>query len=211
MADEPVTSLPEQRSILNKAQLLLGATRRIDSVNDRDDREAENLLILWDIARRAAIALHPWNFALKRERVMPESDVEPIGYEFQYRLPTDCLRWLPWDRDSEHHFEGVEEGGFLLTNHAGSIVVRYVRDVIAVDRWSPLFVDIMAYTLAVEYCQGKTQLVGLRDRLSNERLDKLTEGYRVDGAASANRRRGPSVRNSGWAGARFNRNGTFGR
>lgn len=203
--------LPDQRTIANKAMLLLGSGRRIATLDDRDSDDAADLLALWDIARRSAITLHPWNFALKRIDVTRDPQVSARRPIYRYAKPADCLRWLPWSRDHELYVDLIEEGDWLLADDEGPIVLRYLRDVPEVARWAPLFVDVMAYTLAAEYCQGKTQLLGLRDRLTNERAELLRDAKRVDGAQSGNQRRGALVaRTSRWAGARFTRNGTRG-
>lgn len=204
MADTPAPSLPTKRIVLNKVMLLIGTPKRIsDSENPAPGGDAESLSILWDIARRAAITLHPWNMALTRAKLTREDEPpSDTGPAYRYAVPVNWLRWLPWDRDSEFHFEAVEEGGYLLTNDAGPIVARGLVDVPETAKWPPLFVDVMAYTLAVEFCHGKTQLLGLRDRLIADRAEKLDEAYRVDGLATQNRQR-PSYRQSRWAGARF--------
>ncbi|MCP3730437.1 hypothetical protein M9978_08345 [Sphingomonas sp. MG17] len=203
MADTPAPSLPGKRVVMNKTLLLLGSSKRVSNTDDSTDADTESLNILWGIARRAALALHPWNFALTRKKIDREdAAVSEVGPAYSYKLPLEWVCWFPWSRDSEYYFEAVEEGGFLLCDSAGPLVVRGALDVDVPAKWSPLFVDVMAYTLAVEFCHGKTQLVGLRDRLTHERAEKLDEAYRVDGRATPNRPR-PSHHNSGWAGARY--------
>lgn len=204
MADTPAPSLPTKRTVLNKVMILIGSAKRVsDSANPQPGSDEESLASLWDIARRAAITLHPFNFALTREKLYREAgEPSDIGPAYRYKIPANWLCWFPWDRDSDFYFEAVDEGGYLLTDEPGPIVARGGVDVQEVARWSPLFVEVMAYTVAVEFCQGKTQLLGLRDRLANERQEKLDEAFRVDGRATQNRKR-PSHRQSGWAGARF--------
>lgn len=205
----PIAAPPNQIAILNKTLLLLGSAARISTADPDDSGDARDLLALWDIARRAALALHPWNFAISRVRIERDADFLALGAgpAFRYRLPVGtCLRWLPWDRDNPDWFDAVEEGGFLLSDNEGPLIVRHITDVPDMSLWAPLFADVQAYTLALEFCQGKTQLSGLRDRLTRERSDRLDEAYRVDGAASPNRPAGPSTRQSRYAGARFRPN-----
>lgn len=203
MADTPAPTLPTKRVIFNKALVLLGSSKRISNPDDAMDADAANFSILWDIARRSAIALHPWNFALKREKLHRETgEPSELGPAYAFRLPPAWLAWKPWDRSSEFWFDAVEEGGFLLCDSDGPLIARGVIDVDDVTRWPPLFVDVMAYTLAIEHCVGKTQTLGLRDRLMNERAEKLDEGFRIDGLSSANRPR-PAAPVSRWAGARY--------
>jgi hypothetical protein len=206
MALAPVAT--DAKHIANKALILLGSGKRVETFDDRDSTDTSDLIALWDIARRAAIVLHPFNFALARTAI--DRDPGPPrtrGPLYSYTKPITCLRWLPWSREDDLFFDAVEEGGKLLCDEEGPIVMRFLRDVTETSAWSPMFVDVMAYTLAIEYCQAKTQLLGLRDRLTNERGEKLSEAKRIDGLASPNRRASPSIVHSRWAGARFARNG----
>jgi hypothetical protein len=204
------TPPPNQLKVLNKALILLGSGRRLATADETDSDDARDLIALWDIARRAALELHPWNFAITRVKIAREADWEPVGNgpAYRFKLPVGtCLRWLPWDRDNADWFDAIEEGGYLLSDEAGPIICRHIFDQDDMSLWSPLFLDVMSYTLAIEYCQGKTQLSGVRDRLTRERLERLEEAYRTDGAKSPNRPAGPSVVQSRWAGARFRPNG----
>jgi hypothetical protein len=205
----PVSTSDKQ--IANKALILLGSARRIQTFDDSDSADTADLIALWDIARRAAIVLHPFNFAITRTSLDRDpGEAAARGPAFTYTLPPDCLRWLPWSREQELWFDAVEEGGKLLADDDGPIILRYLRDEANSAAWPPLFVEMMAYTLAIEYCQAKTQLSTLRDRLSRERDDKLSEARRVDGLSSPNRVPSPSPRRSGWVGARWRGNGQFG-
>lgn len=206
MSQQPVSTSAKQ--IANKALVLLGSARRMNAFETGDNADTDDLVALWDIARRSAIVLHPFNFALTRASLDRDAGAAATrGPAYSFTLPSDCLRWLPWSREDELWFDAVEEGGNLLSSDDGPLIVRYLRDVTDVSRWPPLFCDVMVHTLAVEYCQAKTQLLGLRDRLTSERAELLSDAKRVDGLASPNRRATPSVRNSGWAGARFRPNG----
>lgn len=203
---------PNQRDILNKVMILLGSARRIDTAATDDSADASDLLALWDIARRAAIVLHPFNFAIKRQKTLRDTGTADDGGPlYRYTMPADCLRWLPWNRNENLWFDAVEEGGKLLSDDEGPVVIRYLVDVPNAALWSPLFCDVMAYTLAMEYNQAKTQLVSLRDRLASERQDMIDAAKRIDGLASANRQAGVTTINSRWAGARFRPNSPYGR
>lgn len=203
MTEPTAPTLPTRRVIYNKVMLLLASARRVSNPDNPEDTDTESLNFLWDIARRAAIVLHPWNFAIGREKLYREAGApSELGPAYSYTTPVHWLRWLPWDGGSEFHFDAVEEGDFLLSNHAGPIIARGLIDVPDVTKWPPLFVDAMAYTLAIEFCQAKTELMGLRDRLTSDRTEKLAEAFRVDGLSTPNRPR-PSHHGSRWVGARY--------
>lgn len=197
-----------QTGIYNKAIVLLGSAESLRS-HDEPLPSAQSLSALWDISRRSALALHPWNFAVRRAKLQRDTEAPEFGYAYQYELPEDCLRWLPWDTDSPYYFEGEEEGGLLLTDEE-EIFVRYIYDHTEIPAWSPLFVDVMAYTLAAEFCEGKTGIKGLRTSLIDQRDKMVMSARKADGLATGARHRRRSVVRSRWAGARH-RNGILGR
>lgn len=195
-------------AIYNKAIVLLGSRETLLSP-DEAIPSAQSLSALWDIARRSALAMHPFNFAIKREKLQRDTKAPAFGYAYQYKRPANMLRWLPWDSDDPYYFDGEEEGDFFLTDEP-EIFIRYIGDHTDSSKWSPLFVDVLAHTLAVEYCEGKTGLMGLRRVLSEDREAMLRAARKADGLATGKRKRNRRVGSSRWAGARY-RNGVLGR
>lgn len=194
-----------QTEIINKAVVLLGSSETLSNI-DAGTPSSNNLITLWKIARRSLLALHPWNHAIKRVKLTPETEVPAFGYSKQFALPDDCLRWLPWPTGDQYWFEGEHEGMFILANDS-AIYIRYIVDVEEWAKWPALFVDLMSYQLAYEYCEGKTGLKGLRDRLMVDRDEALRLAKRADGLATGKRDRGTVQSRSRWAGARNHRNG----
>lgn len=195
-------------AIFNKAIVLLGSRETLLSP-DEAIPSAQSLTALWDIARRSALALHPWNFAIIRAKLTRDTAAPAFGYAYRYKRPADCLRWLPWDSDDPFHFEGEEEGKFFLTDEE-EIFIRYIGDHTETGDWSPLFVDVLAHTLAAEYCEAKTGLRGLRQSLLDAREEMLRAARKADGLATGRRNRRRRVGSSRWAGARY-RNSVLGR
>lgn len=203
-----MTTATGRTAIYNKAIVLLGSRETLLSP-DEAIPSAQSLSALWDIARRSALAMHPFNFAIEREKLMRDTQAPACGYQYRFLKPTAMLRWLPWDSDDCYYFDGEEEGEFFLTDEP-EIFIRYIGDHTDSSKWSPLFVDVMAYTLAMEYCEAKTGLTGLRNALADERENLLRAARRADGLATGKRKRNRRVGSSRWAGARF-RNGLLGR
>lgn len=195
-------------AIFNKAIVMLGSRESL-LAHDETIPSAQSLTALWDIARRSALALHPWNFAIRREKLLRDTKAPEFGYLYRFKRPADCLRWLPWDSDDPFHFDGEEEGDFFLTDEP-EIFIRYVGDHKDIPSWSPLFVDVLAYSIAAEYCEAKTGLRGLRQSLLEEREAMLRAARKADGLATGRRARRRRVGSSRWAGARY-RNGVLGR
>lgn len=195
-------------AIFNKAIVLLGSRENLLS-HDESIPSAQSLTALWNIARRTALALHPWNFAVTRKKLQRDTKAPAFGYAYQFLRPADCLRWLPWDTDDQFYFEGEEEGDFFLTDEE-EVHLRYICDHEQLASWPPIFVDVLAYTLAMEYCEAKTGLKGLRQSFADQRDEMLRMARKADGLATGNRKRRRSPASSRWAGARY-RNGVLGR
>lgn len=201
-----------QTDIINKATVLLGSSERLSNI-DAGGANAANLRTLWDIARQSLLASHPWNFALKRAKLLPEETAPEFGYAYQFAVPEDCLRWLPWARGEQYYFEGEEEAGFILSDES-TIYIRYIIDVEAEGKWPPLFADAMAYQLAFEYCEGRTQMSGLRDRLKDDldrKLGRPVSAKLADGLSTGKRGRGNPQVQSRWASARHRPTGILSR
>lgn len=203
-----MTTATGRTAIYNKAIVLLGSRETLLSP-DEAIPSAQSLSALWDIARRSALAMHPFNFAIVRDKLLRDTKAPAFGYAYQFKKPAEMLRWLPWDSDDPYYFDGEEEGEFFLTDEP-EIFIRYIGDHTDSSKWSPLFVDVMAYTLALEYCEAKTGLAGLRNSLADEREGLLRAARRADGLATGKRKRNRRVGSSRWAGARY-RNSVLGR
>lgn len=196
-----MSSPPSQTRICNAALALLGETARIVTINDGSPI-ANQFLTHWDQARRAALADHPWNFALARADCPASSDT-PAGeqYAIAFEMPADCLRWLPYAADHPDYFCGEQEGGRILSNADAPICVRYIRDVENVGLWSPAFVEAMTAKLAYLTAKPITGQTGAQDRMAEQYDRALRIAKRQDGAATGDRARRLETRSS-WLAAR---------
>lgn len=182
--------------IANRAFVHLGQDRRISSIDDVLPA-AQLVKAVWDEARDTALSLHPWNFAVKRQMLDRDTEAVPaFGWHYRYRLPADCLRWLPPARDDRNYVFAVEEDGFLLCNEEGPIPARFIYRNEDVTRWSSSFRTVMSYQLALEMCEAATEQKGLQDRLLNGRDAALSQAKKLDGLASGDRERGNVVSQS---------------
>lgn len=192
-----------QVRIWNRAMILLGSVERITSISDSGPL-ANQARDLWHESRRGAIVAHPWNFAIKRAQLNRAGTVPAFGYSGQFGLPEDYLRWLPAATDSCDWFEGEEEGGYILCNRTDPINIRYIADREDVTMWSPHFVELMAYKLAMDLAESATQIAGNVDdmRVKYEGQDgeggALAKAKRLDGLSTGRRGRSNIETSSRW-------------
>jgi hypothetical protein len=191
---------PTQVRIYNRALALLGSVNRSTNIDDGLGT-TDTLNEHWAMAVRDLTAEHPWNFAIHRATLNRHEQVaEDAGW--LYKIPTDCLRWLPPSRDSEHWFCGAQEGNYILAAAGETIRIRYIRLVEDVSAWPPHFVTCMGYRLAYDAAQAITQSASVAEemRVKYEGRDgeggALAKAKRADGLASGDRERGSVVARS---------------
>ena len=75
-------------------------------------------------------------------------NVPPYPWDYQYDLPTDFLRMVETDPDDDLY---EIEGALFRTNQT-SAVIQYVRQVTDPGEFDPLFVEALAYAVALKIC-----------------------------------------------------------
>ena len=170
-----------QISICNNALVKVGADR-ISSIS-QDTRSAILLNAIWDQVRDEVLRAHPWNFAMKRAVLAPNSDAPDFGYDYAYDLPSDCLRvWSAKESDEESASEinhSIEDSQILCDYDA--IYVRYIYRNEDPSAWDSLFASAMSCRLAQEISYALTQSLPLRDSLKQEYKLSLQDARTADG------------------------------
>jgi hypothetical protein len=100
---------------------------------------------------------HPWNFAMTRVQLQ-DSGVEPIGRDFSYTKPADCLRIVTLnttgnaDENSTPDYE--DEAGYILCD-LDPCYLRYVSANFLTKEgaWPQVFADAVSSELAAK-CYG---------------------------------------------------------
>jgi len=191
---------PSKTSITNRALILLGSTKRMVSPDDAS-QVASAVEAIWPMLLEEVLAAHPWNFAIARYQASADVEAPPFGYKFYYQLPSDCLRWLPWNDDSEHFFVGEQEGDKLLTDAEAPINVRYIARIEDLSKWSPGAIGELVRALSVELAEVVTAREEILDRMDNAAERKLRDAKRQDGLATGSRQRN-AVYRSNWLSGR---------
>lgn len=176
--------------ICNVALSKLGETKFIDSLtaNTNNARVAN---LLYEPSRDALLEMVPWPFA-ERNVVLGElfnatDDSTNVllansGWGYVYALPTDCLcpRYIETGlpnpaEDQKIPFklrDSASNGVVLLTNEEDAELV-YTRKVTETGKFSPLFVEALAWKLAYEFTFAIPVKPGVAERMMagfNQRL-----------------------------------------
>jgi len=123
--------------------------RSIESPTTDIERNAANY---YHATRRYGLTLSLWNFA-KVQQAIPRTGDGQGDFTSTYQLPNDLITFVSVGGESEYFYEDAYDirGDQLHYNSdANSIIIRYVKDVTDINKWSPGFVMVVARLLAVE-------------------------------------------------------------
>jgi len=121
-------SATSEVQICSNALLLLGQ-RPISSLNDPDGSAGDSVILaanFWPMVRQAVLRSHPWNCAMKRVALAPDSVAPAFDWSYAFTLPGDYMRTWTVGRDGDAPEWMVENGKILLDNAV--CYLRYVFD-----------------------------------------------------------------------------------
>ncbi|THF64315.1 hypothetical protein [Pseudothauera rhizosphaerae] len=117
--------------------------------------QAEHCARFYPVARDTLLSMHPWHFAAKRAQLAAFAG-DWGAWAYAYAAPADCvtvLAVLPQDAaddiDTQDYLRevGPNGAGVILTQQPAA-VLRYRARVTDTTKFSPLFVDALAWLLA---------------------------------------------------------------
>lgn len=161
--------------ICNSALQRVGAAS-ITSLAE-NSREARQCNIAYDSNRRDELRRHNWNFAIKRAVLAPDSESPAFDYDYQFTLPSDCLRVL---RPAETNLDWAIEGRKILTNDGDTLYLRYIADIEDPSMFDPSFYNVVAAALAIDLCEPLTQSNTKKAQLIQDYKDSVADAKRVD-------------------------------
>lgn len=140
-------------SICSNALLMLGDT----TINAMDEgtpraRIASNL---YDSTRDSLLRSHPWNCAVKRVILAPETTAPAFDYSAQFLLPGDWLRTLSLGPEG-YEVDYKTEGQTLLANGT-SLSLRYIFRNENEASWDAMLVKGMEFAMAASMAYGITK------------------------------------------------------
>jgi hypothetical protein len=164
-------------SIASNALLMLGA-QPINDFNEDSDR-ARLASNLYEPARDLLLRSHPWNCAIKRVVLSPDTDAPAFGYSYQFTLPGDWLRTLSVG-DYGNEIDYRIEGRKILADDS----VLYLRYIFRNDQestWDTMLIDAMTKTMSATMAYAITQSTS-KEELEFKKLEMaLKQARAVDG------------------------------
>ena len=190
--------------------LALNGLGNFETISDIDTptNDKERVFALWyDVCRQFTLKLQMPNFALARQIVSLSGTTPPfaaigIGYQYQYDLPTNCLKVLGIGEVKHKRNNYSVEGNAIQTDDQflTGMPVRYIKDITDVNQFSPEYVILFADYLAAYTCLPITQDAGKAKTL----LDALPAKINIASGLNAQENMPIRINRSRYRDARFN-------
>lgn len=178
----------DRTTVINRAFVKLGIPR-ISSDDDQSEGARTAKLIFNSLAL-AELRKQAWSFAMTRDILAYNVTAPAFGYTRQYDQPTDCARIVTvgdyyvfnYGRgattdDAPYQMEGKK----ILTNDAGPLKIRYVKDLSTTPSlWDPCFFEAFACALAVELTYTLNKIAQKRADMKADYKDALREAKRCN-------------------------------
>lgn len=187
MAGDTVNSDIE---IVNLALWRLGHV----SITTFDEESAAGYLAkaTYQAIKRAMLEAHPWNFLVDYATLVEDTiDADVFDYTYAYTLPANCLRVLEVENQTADAGDEwtITADRKLHTNLSGtSIRIKYLRDDVAIARYSASFIDALASRLAHDWSEKLAKSAALSERQERIADRALQTSRTMDGAEGTPRR-----------------------
>lgn len=166
--------------ICSNALVLLGDDP-IASLADGTPR-AKACANIYALARADILRRHPWNCAIRRVILAPESATPPFDWKYQFARPDGWLRTVQIgyrDQQLDYAVEGVR----IMAN-TNVLPMVYIANVTE-GEWDALLTSVMIKRMEVDLAYPITKSTSLRDSLKQEfyqpGLGVLSQAKTIDG------------------------------
>lgn len=158
-----------------------------DRINSLDDptRQGRACKLLYAAARDAVLREHPWNFATSREYLALLTGATPVGWDYAYAYPIDCLFareiWQEVEQLTPTPFAVVRTSGrrVVVTNEADA-ALEYTAQVTDTTQFDALFIDALGYKLAAELAMPLTRSVQITQAMLTLYTNRMAQATTID-------------------------------
>lgn len=164
-------------SICSNALLELGA-QPIASLTEANDR-ARIAANLYESVRDSVLRSHPWNCAVKRVVLAPDTEVPAFDFAAYFLLPGDHLRTLQVGQEDTRPRYRVESGKIAADGTV--LYLRYIWRNTSEASWDTMLVDAMTLTMAARMAYGITKSASMAELRETLRRDFMKQCRAVDG------------------------------
>lgn len=195
--------------VCNLALARLGDNATVASIDPPEgSAQAEHCARFYAIARDSLLEMHAWKFATRRVQ-LAKLTVPSWDWSFAYAEPTGALKLLgvlsatASNDDETHPYEAESDTNgtaIILTNQEGASL-RFVARVTDTTKFSPLFVDALAWLLA-SYLAGPVLKGDAGAAMAKACLQSFLLAFSNAKVSDANQRRVRSEHTPDWVAGR---------
>lgn len=168
--------MPSLNEVANLALAMVG-DERVSRLDTDTSKAAQLCNEFLPQVRRECLVRHPWNFAMARASLPALATAPAFGWTAQYQVPDDCMKVFRLNATDPHE-PWTREGDAILCNLPAPLGIRYIRDITDPGKWSPLFVRLVAATLAerlaVPLSASQEAAARIAEKLRDARADART-------------------------------------
>lgn len=135
----------------------------------------------YEIARRAELRSHPWNFNIERVSIAADATPPAFGKDNRFPLPANFLNLRP--ADPFYNTEDIDyqiEGRYIMSDFSSPLEIRYGSDVTEESVMDPCFVEALACRMAVDMCAELTESNVKKQDLKEDYLNAIREARRAN-------------------------------
>jgi hypothetical protein len=153
--------------------------RTINSFTEESDgaKIASNL---WETVRDDILRSHPWNCAVKRVVLAPDTEAPAYDWTAAFTLPGDFLRLLSVG-EYDQNIDFRLEGGKILCDES-ALPLRYIFRNENTVAWDAALVNVMTYAMAAAMAYGITQSASMVDMMTRKLEMAKKSARAVDGS-----------------------------
>jgi hypothetical protein len=164
-------------SICSNALLILGDKPISDFAEDQD--RARLALNLWPQVRDFVLRSHPWNCAIKRVALAPDTNAPAFDWSYQFTLPDDFLKALSigeMGREGEFRIEGRK-----LLALENPLLLRYVFRNDNPGTYDTMLVEVLTAEMAHRMAYAITQSAAMVEAMASKAAMVMRRARAVDG------------------------------
>ena len=184
-------AITSSTDICNLALDLL-SVENVENIEDPTNATEEILNRWYAQSRKKLLREHPWNFAVKRVILSPDNIDPPFGYSTQFTVPSDFVRLCSISSDLTTDVEYTlpteayqfENNKILLNDYYGTaqaVRLIYVYDRKDVSQFDPMFIDLLAYEIALSIAYKLSETNTNVDRINNLKQERVRMAKSIDG------------------------------
>lgn len=165
-------------SICSNALLMLG-DNPISSFSSDEGDKARLASNTWPTARDYVLRRHPWNCAIKRVVLSPDTAPPAFDFTYQFQLPDDWLRTLSVGEDGDRPEYKQEGRKILMLENA--CLLRYIFRNTEPATWDASLVWVMTRVMRAVFALPIAQSGSLEQMMEAELQGLLREARAIDG------------------------------